>query len=240
MDVMALFEAVGALDDAATATTHPVCHEQFVAALVQLIPCDGVCLLELDPVHQTSSEIDLVPWPGEEQGDGFWEHFWSSPPCSYTEHVPRDTRPRCTTDFYGTRAWHASPMYVEVMRPAGIAWDLVLPLPSSPGRSRRLVFFRAPGRPFDERDTATARVLRPHVVEAIRAFERREALAPLTPRQRELLSLCAAGLDNTRIARSLDVAAGTVRKHLENAFSRLAVQSRAEAVAVTHPDLAWV
>jgi DNA-binding CsgD family transcriptional regulator len=237
---MTLLQAVGALDDAAATGTHPVCDEQFVEALTRLIPCDGISLLELDPTRQDGSGLDALPWPGEDQGEGFWEYFWGSLPCCYTElRSPRDTAPRSTTDLCSVRAWHSSPMYAEVMRPAGIEWDLVVPLPSPPGLSRRLVFFRGAGRPFDDHDTAAARVLRPHVVEATRMYERREAQAPLTPRQRELLGLCAAGFDNTRIARSLDMAAGTVRKHLENAFARLRVQSRAEAVALTHPDLVW-
>jgi DNA-binding CsgD family transcriptional regulator len=240
VDVMTLLRAVGALDDAATTGTHPVCDMQFVDALTRLIPCEGVSLLELDPESKDSRQLEALAWPGDDQGDGFWDHFWDSLPCCYTElGSPRDTAPRSTTDFYSTRAWHSSAMYTEVMKPAGIEWDLVVPLPSPPRLSRRLVFFRGSGRPFDDDDTAAARVLRPHVVEATRMFERREAQAPLTPRQRELLGLCAAGFDNTRIARSLDMATGTVRKHLENAFVRLRVQSRAQAVALTHPDLVW-
>jgi DNA-binding CsgD family transcriptional regulator len=238
---MLFSEAVGAIEAAVSTSAHPVCDEQFVDALVRLIPCEGISLLELDPQRRDATDVEVLRWPGGPQGDGFWDHFWGSLPCSYTElSSPRDKAPRCTTDFYGVRAWHGSSMYSEVMRPAGIEWDLVVPLPSLPRISRRLVMFRGPGRPFNDNDTAAAWVLRPHVVEAVRMFERREAAAPLTPRQRELLGLCAAGFDNRRMARSLGMAPGTVRKHLENAFARLSVQSRAEAVAVTHPDLAWV
>jgi DNA-binding NarL/FixJ family response regulator len=65
------------------------------------------------------------------------------------------------------------------------------------------------------------------------------AVQPLTTRQRELLRLVAAGLDNIAIARQLGLSPGTVRKHLENAFTRLGVSSRTAAIAKLHPELIW-
>jgi DNA-binding CsgD family transcriptional regulator len=58
-------------------------------------------------------------------------------------------------------------------------------------------------------------------------------------RQRELLRLVAAGHDNVSIACQLGLSPATVRKHLENAFARLEVSSRTEAVAKVCPDAAW-
>jgi DNA-binding CsgD family transcriptional regulator len=52
----------------------------------------------------------------------------------------------------------------------------------------------------------------------------------LTARQTELLRWVAAGRTNRQIARRLEVAESTVRKHLENIFGRLQVTSRAAAV----------
>jgi len=46
-----------------------------------------------------------------------------------------------------------------------------------------------------------------------------------------------AGYSNYQIARRLGLSEGTVRKHLENAFNRLGVTSRAAAVAALGPDL---
>jgi DNA-binding CsgD family transcriptional regulator len=53
----------------------------------------------------------------------------------------------------------------------------------------------------------------------------------LSPRQREILELVAAGKTNAEIATLLWISPGTVRKHLENAYDRLGVHTRTGAVA---------
>lgn len=54
---------------------------------------------------------------------------------------------------------------------------------------------------------------------------------PLSPRELELLRLVAAGLTNQEIAQKLFLAIGTVKKHLNNIFSKLDAQSRTQAIA---------
>jgi DNA-binding NarL/FixJ family response regulator len=58
----------------------------------------------------------------------------------------------------------------------------------------------------------------------------------LTPREREVAELVALGRSNREIARSLVVTVRTIETHLENAFRKLGVQSRAELAvwAVQH------
>jgi DNA-binding NarL/FixJ family response regulator len=59
-------------------------------------------------------------------------------------------------------------------------------------------------------------------------------LAPfpaLTDREREILDLVARGLTNSEIARRLVLSPKTVRNHVSNVFAKLAVATRAEAVA---------
>jgi DNA-binding CsgD family transcriptional regulator len=51
----------------------------------------------------------------------------------------------------------------------------------------------------------------------------------LTPRQREVLKLAAAGATHKQIANRLGVTSKTARNHLENLYQRLEVHSRAEA-----------
>ena len=56
----------------------------------------------------------------------------------------------------------------------------------------------------------------------------------LTPRQIEVLSLVAAGRTNRQIADELYVSEHTVRRHLQNIFTRIGVSSRAAATAYAY------
>jgi DNA-binding CsgD family transcriptional regulator len=53
----------------------------------------------------------------------------------------------------------------------------------------------------------------------------------LTEREREVLGLVAQGLTNREVARRLFVSSATVRTHLEHAYEKLGVRTRAAAVA---------
>jgi DNA-binding NarL/FixJ family response regulator len=59
----------------------------------------------------------------------------------------------------------------------------------------------------------------------------RRAARPLTAREREILSLVAGGTSNKGVARALAVSTNTVKFHLAAVFAKLAVTTRAEAVA---------
>jgi DNA-binding NarL/FixJ family response regulator len=56
------------------------------------------------------------------------------------------------------------------------------------------------------------------------------AFPELTPREREVLDLIAAGLGNATIATRLGLAQATVGNHITNIFGKLQVASRAEAI----------
>ena len=53
----------------------------------------------------------------------------------------------------------------------------------------------------------------------------------LSGREREVLRLIAAGLSNRDIAQELVLATGTVKKHINNIFTKLNVRSRTQAVS---------
>jgi DNA-binding CsgD family transcriptional regulator len=57
--------------------------------------------------------------------------------------------------------------------------------------------------------------------------------ADLTAREREILELVAAGMTTSAIAAELWIAPGTVRKHLDDVFKKLGVDTRAAAIAIT-------
>ena len=57
------------------------------------------------------------------------------------------------------------------------------------------------------------------------------SLSSLSPRERELLELVAAGLSNKAIARRLELSINTIKYHLASAFAKLDARTRAEAVS---------
>jgi ATP/maltotriose-dependent transcriptional regulator MalT len=54
---------------------------------------------------------------------------------------------------------------------------------------------------------------------------------PLTPRERELLRLLAAGLSYQQIAQQLTIAVGSVKSHSHNIYAKLGVRNRVQAAA---------
>lgn len=67
--------------------------------------------------------------------------------------------------------------------------------------------------------------LDPEVIAQVMARRRRDdPLAPLTPRERDVLALMAEGRSNTAIAERLAIGEGAVEKHISHIFSKLALE----------------
>jgi DNA-binding NarL/FixJ family response regulator len=62
----------------------------------------------------------------------------------------------------------------------------------------------------------------------------RQQIEQLTTREREVLSLLGGGMSNGEIARSLDLAEGTVKTHVSSILTRLGVRNRVEAAIVAY------
>lgn len=71
-----------------------------------------------------------------------------------------------------------------------------------------------------------------------RVEERRPAhrTPALTPREREVLSLLAEGLEQSEMATRLVISSKTVGTHLERILAKLGARSRAQAVAIAYRD----
>jgi RNA polymerase sigma factor (sigma-70 family) len=63
-----------------------------------------------------------------------------------------------------------------------------------------------------------------------------KALAGLTKREREIVRLVSAGLPNKEVGRQLNLTAGTVKVHLHNIFSKLAINNRTALTALAVSD----
>lgn len=102
-------------------------------------------------------------------------------------------------------------------------------------RAGLVVLSESPGRLHASESIATARSAELARYQGRSAATdgplRDEAPRALTNRERQILSLIAAGTSNKGIARSLGVSANTVKFHLGAAFEKLHVTTRAEAVA---------
>ena len=66
----------------------------------------------------------------------------------------------------------------------------------------------------------------------VKAGPEPEVFPELTDREREVLSLIAAGRENAEIARELGVSTKTVRNHASNIFMKLQVAHRAQAIVL--------
>jgi DNA-binding CsgD family transcriptional regulator len=215
-----------------------------LADLAGQIRCDSISFFSNDPSRRAVRFWQGLPADctgADEQA--FWEHYSASDHCCYPDRSGDLRSVTKTSDFYSSRQWRSTGMYHDYVRPVGIEHELMVCLPAGPGwtagpgRAVRLLFSRAPGPDFSERDRALLALLRPHLLEAYLDAERlRRADPPLTARHWQLLRLVAAGHTNAQIGRKLGVSEGTVRKHLENIYARLQVSSRTAAVTRAFPD----
>jgi DNA-binding CsgD family transcriptional regulator len=218
-----------------------------LADLMGQIPCDVASFEGLDSNRQANWFWQSIPddcWDDESLDHAHWQHYWDTRPCNYPDSSGDLRSITKISDFYSIRQWHANGMYIDYARPLGFEHHIVLCLPEAPGRTAgpgrtvRLMLLRGPGMDFSERDRALLTLLRPHMHQAYLDAERHRRPTPqLTPRQKQLLHLVAAGHTNTQIARRLGVSEGTVRTHLKNIYGRLHVSSRTAAVTRAFSDL---
>lgn len=98
-------------------------------------------------------------------------------------------------------------------------------------------------RDFGPRERLILELVRPHLAAAYRAARLRrrlselaavlddDAVADLTPREREVMRCVREGLSNAEIGRALVIELSTVRKHLEHVYAKLGVRNRTAAAA---------
>ena len=76
-----------------------------------------------------------------------------------------------------------------------------------------------------------AKILKEFAAQASKDSET-TAVSDLTPREKEVLQLLAAGLTNKEIGIRLDIAENTVKNHLKNILAKLHLQNRVQAAAL--------
>ena len=207
-------------------------------ALRRLIPCDVVSYGHHAARGRRwgvrAAPEGIVPVP-KSIGDAYVHLQDQDPFLPSPRTVGRAVR---QSDLLTSRQLHALDFYAEIGRPLGIEYSMQLWLIGGGGLIGGFGL-DASRSDFSERDRAILDFLSPDLVRLHRrAAARRplnreaEAMGTLTAREREIVRLLAVGLTNAQIGRTLFISPGTVRKHLDNAYARLGVRSRAAAVAV--------
>ncbi len=228
----------------ATASTGPELPVTVLGGLAELIPCSSVTFCVEDPDHVEQhlgiQDFNLREIPPDDQ-DSLALHDLAYPdfaPCSEPERVRGPGVASMWQDYFGDREFERTLM-AQFYRLGGFRHHLIVLLPSSDGLRRKVILWRDEGdTPFSERDRLLLTLLRPHLGAIRQRIEAERHSAPsLTPRQLELMRRVARGDTNRRIARDLGLSEATVRKHLENAYARLDVHSRTEALARVGPLL---
>jgi DNA-binding CsgD family transcriptional regulator len=209
--------------------------------LVDVLGCDEVDLQVMDPYLRDPGGLQTSAGSlldGHDLLSLFWPAFWEA--YSYPQQSGDFVSvTRLSDPLPGVRL---GPRWSQLRDAEGAdaasPFCATVPLPPSGTGDRRLLLWRRDGTDFTDRDVLLLSFLRPHLM---LMFERHMAsqasLPALTPRQWEILRLVGGGSTNGQIARALHLSEATVRKHLENTYTRLGVNSRVEALARTAPFL---
>lgn len=211
-------------------------------SLAELVPCDAVTYQQGDPSRPSTVRVqELNPCSDPTNDDAefaafFWQRVWPTSGCDYPQRTGDFTTVHRISDFHSPREFGASPT-AEFFRLTGMRCEVMMPLPPSGPIDHRIMLWRADSRDFTDRETLLLTLLRPHLAALQHSVTRRDSgAAGLTARQLDVLRLVAEGHTNLQIARRLFLSEGTVRRHLENVFDRLNVNSRMAAVATVFPQ----
>jgi DNA-binding CsgD family transcriptional regulator len=170
-----------------------------------------------------------------------WEAYRHQNPLGAFRWRPADG-PRRLSSVIGSRQLRRLEYFDTYLRPSRIRDQLKVWLWHSEESAVCISLDRSDGA-FSERDAVTLEVLQPHLAAlhlSARASGTKGANgangatdpeATLTRREAQVLSCLAAGRSNAEIAELLVISPATVRKHLENAYAKLGVRSRGEAVS---------
>jgi DNA-binding CsgD family transcriptional regulator len=142
---------------------------------------------------------------------------------------------RRLSDALAAQAYRATEFYRRLGRRHGLGFSISTWIDAGNGGIRGL-WLDSARRDFDGRDLALLELIGRQLERLGRPPRRaarqshRHRKPGLTERQAEILALAAVGRSNDEIGRDLSISPNTVRTHLENAFDRLQVHTRAAAV----------
>jgi len=177
----------------------------------------------------------------------FDRHFFEHPLVRYHAGTPKGGVHRIS-DSLDRQAFRSTAVYADYYRNVGLDHALALPLHVDRHLLVSFVFNRI-ARDFSDRERDLLELVRPHLsnlyrqshalamaqradnpsTEGIPVLSSSNAVATLTPREREVLGWVAAGKTNAQIAQILGAMPRTVAKHLERIYEKLGVETRTAA-----------
>jgi DNA-binding CsgD family transcriptional regulator len=211
-----------------------------VLGLRELVPCDAIGYNE---VELTSGETFVVLDPPDAGFDGVSEafgRFAHQHPVLRHHAETGDPRPRALSDFLSADELHALDLYRAVYEPMGAEDQLSFILPSPPGMAVGIALNRST-RGFGEAERELIELIRPHLTQAFRDAQMRDAADPLAParlrelgltdREAEVMPLLVEGFSATDVSERLSISPHTARHHIAAIYEKLGVSTRAAAVA---------
>ena len=242
VSLSALESALRLVDDLADVDDPADLGRRALPGLNRLVPSDVLSYHEIGPepgqVAYCVYPEDVVFSP--DKVAAFEAHVYENPLVGHVDST-EDGSPAMISDFLTRERFHRLGVYTEFYRHVPVEYQIAIGLPKADGRIVGIALSRARGD-FTEDDRDLLAVLRAPLVRAmIRARSRNRArqalrapsdsrMAGLTDRELQLLELIALGNTNTAIARKLGISPRTVAHHLDSAYRKLDVTSRAAAV----------
>jgi len=225
--------------DASTLSREAAVVPELVARLEELVPtAEAVSYCVLDwKRRRVAYDVDASGVAVDVDDPLYWELRDQEAVCEYFERTG-DGRPRKMSDLLSRREWCARELYNVCYAP--LQYELAFRLPID-ARYTKTFLFRSSRRDFSERDRFVLELLQPHLEQIDETFERQRRVnvnVPLTRREREILGWVECGKKNAEIAQILWISPLTVRKHLENIYEKLGVQTRTAAVGRLRSDAA--
>src|SRR5215470_7356230 len=220
VSLSALESALRFVDDLAETDDPANLGRRALPGLHRLVHPDVLSYNEVGP---GPSQVAYCVYPEDvvfspDEVAAFEAHVHENPLVSYLE-TSGDGSPAMISDFLSLERFHRLGVYTEFYRHVPVEHQIAIGLPKADGKVIGIALSRA-RRDFTEDDRALQALNGPPD----------SRMADLTDRELQLLELIALGNTNTAIAHKLGISPRTVAHHLDSAYRKLDVTSRAAAV----------
>jgi DNA-binding CsgD family transcriptional regulator len=213
--------------------------------LAGLVGCDVVTYNEIGPAPGQASYTDYPSGALDPATQAVFAAHVHEHPLVNHYRATGSGEPVMISDFLSLDRFHRLGIYAEFFRGISVEHQIAISLPGPDEQVIGVALSRG-DRDFSGQDRALLRVLRdPLIAALVRARSRQQAgqalgaaaggglpgPARLTDREIAILRRVAAGRTNSAIAHEFRLSPRTVAKHLEHAYRKLGVSSRAAAVS---------